>query len=147
MRDESGVALLAEVAEDLGEVVGGEGGDEIGGGGGLGGVVAHVEGAFPEEGEAPGGVVDVWGGEAEVGEEAVGGHLEVGEATGEFGEVGVKGDDAGRVGDFVEEALVCMSEVGGIGVVEDERAGWAEATCDEDGVPGESGGGVDEGLA
>lgn len=144
--DAGGVAVFAEIPDDaiefgLAPVV-----DDIDGGAREGGIEAHVERAGALEGEAAGGVLDLVGGEAEVGEEEVGAEAEAEQRGGEFGEVAPDVEDAeARCGE--RGAGAGVGEVGGIDVVEDERAVGKEARGEEGGVPAQSGGAIHEGLA
>ncbi len=119
--------------------------DEIGGGFSAGGVHAHVERSGFFVGEAAGGVVDLGGGDADVGEDGVDvGDIFSGEDGGDGGEVVVVKREV--AGDFLEVDLG-EGEVGGVEVDGDEFSGGSEAAEDFTGVSAEAEGAVEDGLA
>ena len=146
--DLRGVGFVAEFEEGGSEFVFGEAIDEGRGGLAARGVHAHIEGAGGAVGEAAGGVVDLGGGDAEVGEDGVG-FFNAGlcEDGGQGGEVGLEelevlfGAGDGR------EAFVCDGEAGGVKVDAEEFAFGEDAFEEFGGMAPKTQGAIDDDVA
>ena len=139
--EEGGAGFVGVVAEEGGELLLVEFGDEVGGGDALVGVHAHVQGAFLFEAEAAGRVVDLHGGDAEVGEDEIGavGPADLAEDAGEgckvgaFAAEGVVGEAEGAeafpgFGEF--EGILIEAEEGAAGLDGFEQFGGVSAVAE-----------------
>ena len=137
--DAAGVGLLAVLAEDPGEVADVDAGEEVGGGLAVVGVHAHVEVGRLAEGEAAGDVVELHGGDAEVGQDGAD-RLDAAlpQGGGEIGERGVHELDAVR-------GQAGAGDAEGLGVaIHGDGHGGAVLGQDCGRVPAQPAGGVDE---
>ena len=142
--DTAGAGLLAEFVDEVGELLLGEGVDEVSGGGALR-REAHIERARPPEAEAAVLGVELAGGEAEIEEESVGGNevVDMGLAF-EGVEVGVGEDDPVAVG---QESAGGVFDSLGVGVEPEDPAARGGGVEDGRGVSAVADGAVDVGAA
>ena len=143
-----GAGLVGIVDEEFGEFGGLEFLEEGGGGLAAAGVHAHVEGAVELHGEAAGRVIDLHGGDAEVGENEVGGgDLLAGEGLGEPGEIAADGgEDIGSEAEFAQAGLG-LGEFDGVGVEADQPAAGLKAREEFPRVTAEAEGAINGDLA